>query len=31
MVHRPLPGVGNELVLALSLSGKGDDGHEDHR
>lgn len=31
MVHRERPGGGNELTLVLRLTGKGDDGHEDHR
>jgi serine/threonine-protein kinase RsbW len=31
MTYSPRPGVGNELVLALRLSGKEDRGHEDHR
>jgi serine/threonine-protein kinase RsbW len=31
MTHSPRPGVGNELILALRLTGKEDHGHEDHR
>jgi serine/threonine-protein kinase RsbW len=31
MVHRERPGGGNELTLILRLTGKEQDGHEDHR
>ncbi|HEY8167306.1 MAG TPA: ATP-binding protein [Candidatus Limnocylindrales bacterium] len=31
MEHRSRPDGGNELVVTLSLNGKGDVGHADHR